>query len=149
MENPNLQKIKNGDSLDTVPLSERTAELCFEAVTVNPYNLLYVPEHLRSHALCRKALSSVGWLLQYVPNAVLDEDLCITAILSHPVSLKFVPRALRTNRVLARTAERLRYCQEYEREAVTHFFPASCRNFDESLKPLSEILKLLGAENRA
>ncbi|MTH94535.1 DUF4116 domain-containing protein, partial [Roseibium sp. RKSG952] len=55
-----------GMSLERVPLSLRTREICLEAVRQNGWALEHMPKDLRTREVCLEVVRQNGWTLEYV-----------------------------------------------------------------------------------
>ena len=58
----------DGDALQYVPDELKSEAVCAKAVERNGYALQYVPDELKSEAVCAKAVENDGDALQYVLN---------------------------------------------------------------------------------
>jgi hypothetical protein len=75
-----------------------TEEFCMAVVQKNGYTLRYVPNELKTQAVCRSAVESCGYLLD-VPEALKTEELCLIAVQKKGSALRNVPKKLMTEAV--------------------------------------------------
>ena len=59
-------------------------------VHINPLSFTYVPEFLKTHEMCNKAVDW-PWLLKHVPDQFKTKEMCDAAVERYPSSLWFVP----------------------------------------------------------
>ena len=107
---------RNGRALAYVPEPLRTEALCLDAVCKDGLTLEYVPEPLRTEALCLDAVSRNGYALQYVPEPLRTEAVCLASVVMYGWALRYVPEHLRTEAIctvaVGRYGLALRYVPE-------------------------------------
>jgi len=97
-----LEKIQeNPNELKNVPLQLVTEDFCIAAVKHGIFNnysgpFHYLPDVLKTEAVCHAAVQEFGHRLQYVPEVMKTVAVCLAAVKSFPIALQFVPEALRT-----------------------------------------------------
>ena len=57
--------------------------------------LEFVPERLKTPALCEVAVRQNGWALEFVPGALRTQELCLDAVRDAGQALQFVPEKLK------------------------------------------------------
>ena len=67
-----------------------SVEAAMVAVESDGYALRYVPDELKSEAVCVKAVESNGYALQFVPDALKSEAVCAKAVERNGYALQFV-----------------------------------------------------------
>ena len=67
-------------------------EAAMVAVESDGYALQYVPDELKSEAMCAKAVESNGDALQYVPDELKSEAVCAKAVERNGDALQYVLR---------------------------------------------------------
>ena len=67
-----------------------SVEAAMVAVERNGYALQYVPDELKSEAVCAKAVESDGYALQYVPEALMNEAVVSKAVERNGDALRYV-----------------------------------------------------------
>ena len=95
-----------------------SVEAAIVAVERDGEALKYVPDELKSEAVCAKAVESDGEALQYVPEALMTEAVCAKAVESDGEALQYVPEALMTEAVVSKAVERNGYALRYVPEAL-------------------------------
>jgi hypothetical protein len=85
---------KNGLMLRFVPEELKTGAVCRAAVESSGH-LDNVPEALKTEELCLIAVRKKGGALSHVPKKLLTEALCIAAVKQDEQALEYVPKNLR------------------------------------------------------
>ena len=67
-----------------------SVEAAMVAVERNGEALRYVPDELKSEAVCAKAVESSGYALQYVPDELKSEAVCAKAVERDGDALRYV-----------------------------------------------------------
>lgn len=121
-----------GCILPYLPESLKTNALCFAAVSVSGTDLEDVPNALKSKELCLAAVQENGEALQYVPDSLKTRELCFEAVKRRNFALKWVPEKLRTEEIcLAAVAQgyRLNFLLPHvpERLKTQDFFLAALK----------------------
>jgi len=75
-----------------------TEELCLAVVKKNGHMLLYVPDALKTDAVCRAAVEDTGFLGD-VPQARKTEELCLIAAQIDGDALRYVPKRFMTEAI--------------------------------------------------
>ena len=83
-----------------------SVEAALAAVESDGEALQYVPDELKSEALCAKAVERNGDALRYVPDELKSEALCANAVESDGYALRYVPDELKSEAVCAKAVER-------------------------------------------
>ena len=96
----------DGYALRYVPDELKSEAVCAKAVERNGYALQYVPDELKSEAVCAKAVESDGYALQYVPEALMNEAVVSKAVERNGYALRYVPEALMNEAVVSKAVER-------------------------------------------
>ena len=78
-------------SLPYVPDHLKTQEMCKRAVEKDPYTLKFVPDHFKTQEMCKKVAEEYPWWLKDVPDHLKTREMCERAVEDDPWSLKFVP----------------------------------------------------------
>ena len=86
----------NGEALYYIPEHLRTEAICKTAVTQNGCALEYVPEPLRTEVICTTAVDKDGRTLRHVPEHLRTEAMCLAAVTQIGQALYYVPAPLRT-----------------------------------------------------
>ena len=123
--------IINLRALRFLPEHLRTEAICLAAVGSNGWALQYVPEPLRTEAICLAAVASNGWALEYVPEPLCTEAICTIAVGRDGYALAYIPKPLRTEALCTAAVGKdgwvLNYVPEHLRtEAMC--LDAVCRN---------------------
>ena len=115
---------RNGEALAYVPEYLRTEAICLAAVGSNGWALAYVPEPLRTEAICTAAVGSNGWALEYVPEPLRTEAMYLAAVVSDGRTLQYAPKILRTKAMclaaVSRDGMALEYVPELLRTEVVY-----------------------------
>ena len=85
-----------GQGLQYMPEHLRTEAVCLSTVGRDGWALQYVPEPLRTEEICTTAVGRDGGVLQYVPEHLRTEAMCLSAVGSSGRALQYVPEPLRT-----------------------------------------------------
>ena len=101
--------VRNGRTLQYLPDNLRTEAVCLAAVGKNGHALAYVPKPLRAEAMCLAAIGSNGLALSHVPEHLRTEALCIAAIGRNGRALEYVPEPLRTEAICTVAVEQYGY----------------------------------------
>ena len=83
-----------------------TIEAAIRAVEDDGYALQYVPDELKSEAVCAKAVERNGDALRYVPDELKSEAVCAKAVENDGYALQYVPDELKSEAVCAKAVER-------------------------------------------
>ncbi len=84
-----------GHSVTAVPSELVDEELVLVALETS--NIMYfVPDHLKTSAVCVKAASLYGEAISDIPLDRITEDLCKSAVLRTSVALKYIPSRFKT-----------------------------------------------------
>ena len=86
-------------ALAYVPEPLRTEAMCTAAVGSNGMALAYVPEPLCTEEICSAAVGRHGGALAHVPKHLRTEVLCIAAVGNNGLALRYVPEHLRTEKL--------------------------------------------------
>lgn len=94
------------DYLGMLPMEKRTLNVCecaidYEVVYWNGENgytsvLRYVPETLRNHSLCMRAVRTWYEALEFVPENIMTDAMCIMALMQSPLAITYIPKNRRT-----------------------------------------------------
>ena len=107
---------RNGLAIAYVPEPLRTEAICSNAVDWNGQVLSYVPKPLRTEAICLTAVGRDGWALAYVPEYLCTEAICLAAVEQNGQALFHVPEPLQTKAVcsaaVSMNGETLKYVPE-------------------------------------
>ncbi len=79
--------------LDRLPVEERDAEVCLQAVNRLPDNIRFVPEQHLTEELCLKAVLADGLHLYCIPRQYRTPEVCYTA-LAKGTDTCFVPESI-------------------------------------------------------
>ena len=90
-----------------------SAEEALAAVESDGYALRYVPDELKSEAVCAKAVESDGYNLRFVPKALMSEAVVSKAVERDGDALQYVPDELKTEAVCAKAVESDSYALQY------------------------------------
>ena len=82
-----------------------SVEAAIVAVERNGYALRYVPDELKSEAVCAKAVENDGEALRYVPDELKSEAVCAKAVENDGEALQYVPDELKSEAVCAKAVE--------------------------------------------
>ena len=93
-------------ALQYVPEPLRTEAMCTEVVGRNGWVLDCVPEHLRTEAICTTAVTQNALALEYVPKHLRTKAMCTAAVGSDGRALHYVPEPLRTEAMCTTAVER-------------------------------------------
>jgi hypothetical protein len=83
---------------ENMPKELVTEELCLAVVKKNGHTLLYVPNEMKTDAVCRAAVEDTGFLGD-VPQARKTEELCLIAAQIDGDALRYVPKRLMTEAI--------------------------------------------------
>jgi hypothetical protein len=95
-----------------------TLEEAFEAVRINLWNLMFVPEALKTPELCKIVVENYGRALDYVPEALKTPELCKIAVEQHGWALEYVPEALKTPELCRIAVEQYGQALQFVPEAL-------------------------------
>ena len=87
--------LEAGFAVQYLPDELKTEALCIAAVQQNGKTLEFVPDALKTEELCLAAVQQDGVSIQFVPDKLITEALCIAAVRQTSYALEFVPDALR------------------------------------------------------
>lgn len=87
---------KNGMLLKSVPVEERTEELCMIAVHQNPKALKYVPKKIQTEDLCKYALKKDPTVFDLVSVRLMSEKICLYAVKQDGMLLDKIDKKYRT-----------------------------------------------------
>ena len=104
---------RNGYALQYVPDELKSEAMCAKAVERDGDALQYIPDELKSEAVCAKAVESNGDALQYVPDELKSEAVCAKAVESNGDALQYIPDELKSEAVCAKAVERNGYALRY------------------------------------
>ncbi len=79
--------------LDRLPVEERDAEVCIQAVDHLPDNIRFVPEQYLTEELCLKAVLADGLHLYCIPRQYRTPEVCYAA-LAKGTDTRFVPESI-------------------------------------------------------
>ena len=96
-----VARTRAGWVLAFVPESLKTEALCLDAVRKYGRALAFVPERLRTPEMCSVAVRQDGMALEFVPEDLRTEDLCRTAVDADGRALKFVLENRKTAEICA------------------------------------------------
>jgi hypothetical protein len=85
-----MMVMKNGYDLMKVPYSERTYDLCMEAVLKNGGALMFVPESSITYEMSLAAAKN-GCSMEYIPRQFITYELCMAFALSRPLDIGRIP----------------------------------------------------------
>ena len=94
-----------GLALKYVPEYLRTEAICTSAVGSNGRALYCVPEPLRTEAICTAALEKDGYALRDVPDYLRTEAMCTSAVGECGMALDYVPEPLLTEAICTTAVE--------------------------------------------
>lgn len=97
VENPFIRMIRDRRArLEDVPESQRTPEVCMEAVKIDREALEHVPDELLTPEVCMAAVQKDGYALKHVPDELRTPEIYLAAVKKNGRTLSYVPDALLT-----------------------------------------------------
>jgi hypothetical protein len=82
--------------LPFVPDPMKTPAMCQAAVARDPSMLEYVSEYMRTPAIYEAAVTGNPYNLLFVPDSMKTPDMCAGAVASNPYTLRYVPDSMKT-----------------------------------------------------
>lgn len=89
-----------------IPRNILTYDMCFKAVDICGFSLMYIPSYHKTLELCQHAVSTCSCILRYVPNKFKTYEMCLNAVKSKSYygnpdcecfnMLKFIPHEFKT-----------------------------------------------------
>lgn len=137
-----LASVRQWGHLAEVPVEHRDAEICREAVRVNGWSIIHVPNRLLTRELCAIATASNPGLLEHIParfrtramwllavthdggmldrlsRSERDREICLAAVRSRGSALRWVPRTENDLEMCLAAAE----CSDLDMEFVPEAF---------------------------
>lgn len=68
------------NSLKSVPIDDRTQEVCEKAVEIFSSNIKYVPEKYLTKKMCKNSIIKNPWNIEYIPDKFMTRKLAKLAL---------------------------------------------------------------------
>ena len=109
-----LEAVKlDGYILLAVPEEFLDREMCLMAVKANTEALQFVPWELRDREMCLEAVKRDGYILKSVPEVLRDREMCLVAVKDDHRALDCVPRELRDREMCLEAIKNYGYALQY------------------------------------